>query len=343
MKNKLIGATLIVLFLITGFSFSVNNADAAALTHLSDTQTNQTMGALSSHAITYVTPSGINAASTTLLSFNNATVIAGLTTPDIALSVNGVAQTVTVGAAGASTWGFAFTASTVTITAQTSGTPAAASSSILIKIGTAAGGTNRITNYASATTTLLTIAGTTADTGVIALPVITNSIVNITATVSPTISFTIDTNALQFGTLSSAAARWATSTAGGSGADVSGNILTIATNSTSGFSITLQGSTLTASSGTIAAANPVASSTVGTPQFGLYAVETGGTATTTPSYAGVGTYFFGASSSTASILGSGTAPTATATYAIHYIANISALTPAGSYATNLTYIATPQF
>ena len=332
----------------TGFPFSLKKAQAAALTQLSDVQTNQTMGQLSSHTIQFVTPSGIPSTTTSTLVFNNATTIAGLTSNDISITVNGTVATSSVGAPTAANWGIAFTASTVTLSSPTGVAGAAASSSILIKIGTAATSTavNRITNYASATTTLLTIttAGGT-DSAVIALPVITNSIVNITATVSPTITFTIDTNALQFGTLNSSLARWATSTAGGSGSDVVGNVLTINTNSTSGFSITLQGSTLTASSGTITpiTGSPAVSAT-STSQFGLYAVETGGTgATSSVNYRTAGSYFFGATATTTSVLGSGTSPTATATYSIHYIANISPTTPAGAYSTNLTYIATPQF
>ena len=351
MKNNFrsfLGLLLIVFLVVAGFPFSTNRANAAALTHLSDTQTNQTMGALSSHAITFVNTTAITSSATTTLVFNNATTIAGITSGDIALFINGVIATTTVGAAAAATWGFAFTASTVTITAPTAGTPAVASTSILIDIGTAATSTavNRITNFASATTTILTITTSVGDTAQIALPVITNSIVNITATVAPSITFSIDANALQFGTLTSGAARWATTTAGGSPGDVSGNQLQIATNSTSGYNITLQGSTLTASTGSITpiTGSPAASSP-GSPQFGLYALETGGatTATTTANYRTSGTYYFGATATSTDTLGVSTGPTSTATYNVHYIANISGSTPSGAYATNITYIATPLF
>jgi hypothetical protein len=347
MKNKLgqaLGLLLIVLLVTTGFPFSMKKANAAALTVMSDTQTDQTTGALSSHTITFVTPSGIVASATTTLNWDNSTVIAGLTPTDVNILVNGASQTVS-GTAGASTWGVTFTASTVSIKAQTSGTPAAASSSIVIKIGTAAGGTNRITN-GSVGTTILTIAGTIADTGQIAEPVITNSIVNITATVAPTISFAISNNTLEFGTLNSGSARWATSTAGGSTVDTVAHTLIISTNSISGYNITLQGLTLTASTGTITpiTGSPAASSP-GSSQFGLYALESGGSAsaTTTANYRTAGSYYFGATSTTADLLGTCTGPTAAATYSVHYIANISPTTPAGAYATNLTYIATPLF
>ena len=308
-------------------------------------QTNQTAGQLSSHNITFVTPSGINAASTTTLNFDNGTVISGITAADISLSVNGVTATTSVTATGTSIWYFTYTASTVTISAPTTGTPAAASSSLIIKIGSQVpGGTDRITNGAVYTTNLA-IGGTMADTATIQLFIVYNSIVNITAAVSPTISFSVSATALQFGTLGTSFPRYATTTSGGGGVDTVAHTLTVATNSTSGFSITLQGNTLTASTGTI---TPItgspATSVPGTAQFGLYATLSGGTSVSVATnYATPGSFYFGATASTTDVLGSGTTPTDNATYAVHYLANISGSTPAGSYTSNLTYIATPQF
>ena len=344
MKNKLIGFILILSLVLASLPFSTKKVEAASLTHISDTQTNQTAGALSSHTITFVTPSGINAASTTTLNFDNGTVISGITSADIALSVNGVPGTTTFGSAGPTTWGFAATASTVTITAPTTGTPATASSSIVIKIGTAAGGTNRITNGALFTTDL-TIGGTMADSALIQLFVVFNSIVNITASVAPTISFAISSNTLQFGTLSTTLPRYATTTSGGSPSDTVAHTITVSTNSTSGYSITFQGSTLTSGTSTISAiTGSPATSSPGTPQFGLYSDISGGTgASVATNYATPSSFFFGATSSTTDLLGSGTAPTTTVTYSLHYLANISATTTAGSYSANITYIATPQF
>ena len=323
-------------------------AFAASLTTLSDTQTEQTASTLSSHDISFVTPTGITAGQTITLTFDNSTSIsASLATADVSLSVNAAAQTVAVGSNGASTWGFARTSATViTITSQSSGTPAAAGATIRIRIGTAAGGTNRITN-GSAGTTVLTIAGSMADTGMIAEPVVSNDVVNITATVTPTITFSISDNTIGFGTLSASTARYATGDTLGQGTDVAAHTVAVATNAASGYSISIQGASLTSGSNVIAPIGATsAASSPGNEQFGIYATESGGSNNTvaakysdsvTPKFA------YGATATTADTLGSGTSATATATYSVHYLANISGSTKPGSYAANLTYIATPQF
>ncbi len=346
-KSASAGIAIAALFAAIMLPFS-QVAYAASLTTLSDTQTEQTASTLSSHDISFVTPTGITAGQTITLTFDNSTSIsASLATADVALSVNGSAQTVTVGSNGASTWGFARTSATViTITSQSSGTPAAAGATVRIRIGTAAGGTNRITN-GTAGTTVLTIGGTMADTGLIAEPVVANDVVNITATVTPTITFSISDNTIGFGTLSASTARYATGDTLGSGTDSVAHTVAVATNAASGYSISIQGASLTSGSNVIAAiGSTAAASNPGNEQFGIYATESGGSNNSvaakysdnaTPKFA------YAATSSTADTLGSGTSATATATYSIHYIANISGSTKPGAYAANITYIAAPQF
>lgn len=346
--RSILTSLLTIAFVISSTSSFAGVVYAASLTSMSDVQTDLTEGALSSHDITFVTPSGIDAGETITLSFDNGTSIsASLDTPDVSLSVDSAAQTVTVGANDSSTWGFVRTSSSViTISAQTSGTPAAAGATIRIGIGTVAGGTNRITN-GTAGTTILTIGGTFGDSGMIGEAVVSDSIVNITATVTPTITFELSDNTIGFGTLSSTNARYASGDTNGSATDTVAHTMSIATNAPGGYSISIQGATLTSGSYTIdAIGGSAASSSPGTEQFGIYATESGGTNNSvTSKYSDDVTpmFAYAATDVSSDTLGVGTSATDTATYSVHYIANISGSTEPGSYVANIVYVATPQY
>jgi hypothetical protein len=343
--RSFVSSILILMLVVSTFNFHIHKVNAASLTDISDTQTNQTSGALSSHSITFATPTGIGTSSTTVLTFDNGTSISGITSADVSIYVNGIIATSTFGAAGPTTWGFSNTSNTITVTAPSTGTPASASSSIVIIVGSqVSGGTDRILNGAVGITTL-TIGGSITDGGYANLFVVVNSIINITAAVVPTITFSISSNTLQFGALTTGAARYATSTAGGSSIDTTAHTLILSTNSTSGFNITFQGTTLTASSGAIAPLVVAATSSLpGTEQFGLNSDISGGMGTSVgANYATPSLFYFGATATTTDLLGSGNSPTTAVTYSVHYIANISGSTHSGSYSSNITYIATPQY
>jgi hypothetical protein len=128
------------------------------------------------------------------------------------------------------------------------------------------------------------------------------------------------------------------------------SILAASTNGPSGYSITVSGATLTSGSNTITALSSGATSAVGTSQFGLDLVSNttpaigsaasgSGTATAAPNYATADTFRYGTGESVASVAGATNANT----FTVSYIANINGLTPAGSYTTTLTYVATPNF
>lgn len=128
------------------------------------------------------------------------------------------------------------------------------------------------------------------------------------------------------------------------------SIIAASTNGSSGYSITVSGTTLTSGSYTITALGSGAASAVGTSQFGLNlvsnttpavgsAVSGSGTATAAPNYATANTFRYGTGESVASVTGAANANT----FTVSYIANINGLTPAGNYTTNLTYVATPNF
>ena len=330
--------SIAVVIFSSGLLF-VQTAQAASLTTLSDTQTNQTASTLSSHDISFVTPTGLTTSQTIVLVFDNSTsVSATLASGDVALYVGGVSQTAVAGSNGASTWGFARTNSTtITITAPSSGTPASAGATVRIKYGSAAGGTDRITNGSAGTTTLTITAG--SDSGTIVEPVI----VNITATVAPTITFAISSNSIGFGTLSSSGTRYAT-TSGGSGTDATAHTLTVSTNAGSGYTLTYSGATLTdASSHTIPAATITSSATgtVGTSQFAISGTMTGsGTVASAYNHATPNWSFVAGTPTT---LASASAPVSNDSVDMHYLANVSGSQTAGSYSTNITYVATGNF
>jgi len=200
--------------------------------------------------------------------------------------------------------------------------------------------TNGTTGNAGAT---LTIGGTFGDIGSTFIPIITNDQVTLTATVNPTLSFTLSANSLAFGTLTTANGRWATSSTGASTATV-GLTLTAATNGAAGYTIYVVGPTLTDSaiSATIAAMGASAASAPGTAQFGLNAAVAGGAGTVSAPYATASQYAYTATT-TQTPVATDTAPAASDSYSISYLANITAITPAGAYTTTHTWTATANF
>ncbi|QQS22945.1 hypothetical protein IPM19_00005 [bacterium] len=222
-----------------------------------------------------------------------------------------------------------------------------------IRMGTVAtsGGTgaaNTVQNGGLDDDDTIVFSGGFGDTGTISLDIISNDQVTITATVDPTITFTIDDNAVGFGTLSSSTGRWATADATGTNASgttpTAANVLTIATNAASGYALTYNGATLTSSGGTINVASVTNDSdgTPGTEQFGL-SISTSGNATIASGYQRDSTADFAFVASTTTTIASETTPTATETFSVSYLANIAGDTEAGAYSTTLTYIATGTF
>jgi len=127
--------------------------------------------------------------------------------------------------------------------------------------------------------------------------------------------------------------------------------MTLGTNGNSGASVTVTGTTLTYGTTTIAACASGCTSTVGTAQFGLNLVaNTSPAVGAAPSgsapigaaatgYATANNFRFNSGDTVASA-GS---PINTTTFTVAYLANIAALTPAGTYSTSLTYNATANF
>jgi len=159
---------------------------------------------------------------------------------------------------------------------------------------------------------------------------------------APTLSFSISDNTIGFGTLSSSAARFATDDEAGSAIEVETHTLSASTNATSGYIITVDGTTLTYSSYTITAIGGTnTASSPGTEQFGLRMTVTAGTGTVTVPYAAAG--FALDTAAFPDQVSSGGGDGVTTTYSVRYLANITLLTEAGNYSATLTYVATGTF
>lgn len=322
-------------------------ADAASLTTLSDTTSAATISVVSNHSITFVTPTGVASGATIILTFPGSySIPAGLTFADIDVSDNASQVTLAAAPSGA-TWGAVRTSGTV-ITLTNGTTAVTAGHTVNIKIGTNATnqstGTFQITNDTSTGTKAIVISGTFGDTGTVSVQLVTNDTVVVSGTVNQTLSFVLSSNTIGFGTLDSANPRYANSSTG-SVSDVVAHTLAVSTNGGSGYSITVQGATLTSGSNTIAAigASP-ATSAVGTAQFGIYTTKSGGVnGTIAAPYATASSFGYNGTATTATTLASGTSATATETYSLHYLANIAPTTPSGTYTAGLEYVATANF
>jgi hypothetical protein len=328
--------------------FPVRPAQAASLTGLSDTMTSLSISATSSHTIRFTTPSGAQSStSTVVITFPASYDFTGKATTSITFThgvSTGLENTETfAGSPSLTAWGIAFSGTAnriLTLTPPTDGIGAAAvapNDKIIITYSAASS-----TNPTSAGSYTASISGGFGDIGDLTNVILNNNQVNISGTVPQSITFTISTTTISFGTLSSVAARFASSTGSGDSAEVEAHNIIAGTNAANGYTITASGTTLTYGNATI---NPIGSantaSAVGTEQFGLRATATGGSGAVSAPYAAAG--FAYATTSFPSTLATAAGATVNTTYSIRYLANITSNTEAGVYTANLSYIATSNF
>ena len=206
------------------------------------------------------------------------------------------------------------------------------------------------TTFYGIITTYSDSAWTTAlDTGSVALS--TSVQIQVALTVGETLTFCTGTS-ITGQNCATAAGSLVNLGSGSSVATASGtSIMAASTNGSTGYSVTVNGGTLTSGANTITPLAAGAASTVGSKQFGLNlaaanttpavgaAVSGTGTRTAAVNYATNNTFRFG----TGEIIASATGPSNANTFTLGYIANIDGLTPAGAYTTTLTYVATANF
>ena len=359
-KNFLTSFTsfIIIVSIVIGASIThVELAYAAALNTLSDAQSSLKVSAVSDHTFQFVTPSGVTAGQNISITFPVGWTIGSLATTSIdfatstSATCSGFTDAAISNTASGLTWGVATTTTAITFTSGTAVIPA--NRCIQIRIGSNATfqgtGTSTIVNPSSATTSVISIGGTFGDTGTITANIITDDTVSMTGLVSQSLTFTISTTTIYFGTLGSGAAKFASSTnpAGDTIENVA-HTLAVGTNAPSGFTLTIRGQTLTSqqnASNTITAIGATAaSSTPGSEQFGIRVTESGGSGTAVSSPYNFSTsYGYNSTATSSSVLATGSGSTPTSTYSVRYLANISPVTEAGTYAANVVYVATANF
>jgi len=255
--------------------------------------------------------------------------------------------------------GFTIHANTDVNTIVITRTPASltASTAVTMPFGTGAGTSNGPTNPSTTNstffvriTTYTSADGTTGstDTGVVAAS--TAQAISLTGVVSETLTFctgtsitgtncgTVAGSTVDFGSFSSSAASTGTS------------VMAAATNADSGYSITVNGATLTSGGDTISALASQTASSPGTEQFGLNLVANTvptvganvsgtGTGTATATYGTTNQFRF----VTGDSVGSASQSTNANAFTVSYLVNIGGATEPGTYTATMTYICTATF
>jgi hypothetical protein len=218
----------------------------------------------------------------------------------------------------------------------------ASSASVVIRIGTAAGGTDRLTNPVSVGQYQVAIGGTFGDTGGFEVEIVNEDQVVVTGTVPNSVSFTTNDTSIGFGILTPDSSRYATGDLLGSASEQIAHTFTIGTNAVNGYSLTVNGTSLTSAGGTIDEIGPVNTPpSVGTEQFGLRITASGGAGTVSAPYNGSGFAFDIANFP--DLVASASTSSSNTTYSFRYLTNISPSSPAGIYSAALIYVATGNF
>ncbi len=361
-KFESIVGSVLILSMVLFMSGAPSVAIAASLTNMYDSMSRLSVDALSDHSIQFRTPTGVTSGQTIVLTFPSD--FDGSSDPDGALDFNdvdlfedttpdgvcdGTGETLVASGASSSQWNAAFSSTenrVLTLTSGGASATIAAASEVCIKIGENATGGSGNSQYINPSTNgskIITVAAG-ADSGSITVTILSNDQVAVTASVDQSISFTISDNSIEFGTLTSADDFFADDS-GGNATEVEAHTLVVGTNASNGYTLSLNGTTLTC----VACGNTTISaigssntaSSPGTEQFGVRFTASGGSGTVTAPYAASGFAF-----DTAAFpdeVASHTGPSANTTYSARYLANISSVTEAGSYSTNLTYTAVANF
>ncbi len=160
---------------------------------------------------------------------------------------------------------------------------------------------------------------------------------------SATATFSISDTTVGFGSLSASAARYATGDTLGDTGEIEAHTLTATTNATYGYTILVNGTTLTSGGDTIAAIGGTnVASSVGTNQFGLRMTASGGSGSVSVPYAASG-FALDTGSFPDEIASAASGDGVATVYSVRYLANISNTKPPGSYTATLTYIMVPSF
>jgi hypothetical protein len=347
-KFQVLASWGLVVALLSTIVAPAQIAWAASLTALSDTMSSSKVSTLSSHVLKFTTPTGAADASDTIIvtfpaDFNFTSKTIGTVTFTHGASTGAESTETLAASPSASAWGAVFSGTQnriLTLTAPSDGVGTAviaASDKVII--------TYDSTNSTNATTPgsyPVAISGAFGDTGSITINILSDDQVSVSATVSQSLTFSISDNSIGFGTLSASAAQYATGDTSGSASEVEAHNLIVGTNASNGYTMTLNGATLTSGANTITSiGSSNTASSAGTEQFGLRMTASGGTGAVTVPYAASGFAFD--SAAFPDQIASASGSSANTTYSARYLANITSNTEAGAYTATLTYVATANF
>jgi len=260
LKKFLSFLSVVVLMLVL-----VPSAQAANVTGLKDTLSSSVPSADSDHTIDFTAATDVPGDGTIEVTFPAGFDLTSLVVADIDLTLNGLPATLVAGAPGAGEVGYAVALQVMTFTFDTAVT-LDAGQTVKIEIGTVAGGTNQVTNSTAGihTMTLETTDGTDPiDTGDLKLSI--NNAINVSATIQSSLTFTIagvttgsdclnaDAPADDAADVTSTADSipFGTVSAGAGGRKIACQTLTVSTNATGGYVVTVeQDDDLTAGNGT---------------------------------------------------------------------------------------------
>jgi hypothetical protein len=160
-------------------------------------------------------------------------------------------------------------------------------------------------------------------------------------------TYTTTANSLTFGALSSVATRYATNGGTGTSTETEAHQINVTSNSASGYSLFVQGSSLSYAGNTItpitvASGGPLPPS-VGTSQFGMRAVLLSGTGLVSSPYDTVDFDYDGTSTSTSMIATESGGGIMNSIYSLRYMCNVPSTVVSGRFTSDLTYIVVPNF
>lgn len=359
MKKFISYLLVISLVLVWQFATITKTAKAAGLTSLSDVMTRQTKSEVSSHAITFTTPTGVDAGQKIVITFPSGfNRESGIDHTDVDLYA-GEEKTLAA-AANAATWGATFAGTDPAVLTIVSGTDTiAATTEIVIQIGTgvADSADKSITNPSSASSYTVSMAIKTAanadvDTGQIGIVVLESDQIAVTGAVDPTISFSINNTTIGFGHFVSTNIRYANAAGTGDTSNPGGGDpvqLIASTNGVGGVSISIRsegdGSNAGLYSTTttdIFAADTPANVAAGSQKYAVYGAASSGL-TITEALDGDGNSDLAISRSPQVLASNTSGPIDNETVDLALKAAASNTTKAGVYSDTLTVICTANF
>jgi len=310
--QKIIAGIAAIALMATGMPLVVN---AASISNAKDVMSTQKISEAATHDISFNFPSAMTTGNTITITFPG---------------------TFTGTAATTSTNWTAPTSNTVVYTAP--GAVTAGQARAVTVTG--------LVNPSSAGNYAITLSSTTGDTGTFTVPILTDNQVVVTAEVTQGLTFAVSDNSLDFGALATGSARYATTGGGSSSEPTNAHTLTAGTNSSLGYTISVEGDTLTSTGNpadTIDRIGDGDAITPGTEQFGLDVDQQAATGVVATVEAPFDDYGMTDAAATPETLITQTSPTANNIFDVNYVANIATLTEAGNYATTFTYTMAANF